>query len=255
MQLHLGRKAPGQAVAGQGQHLAQLAQTHAGKGLGSLRRQADTLDGHAQQRRTGGIGVTHGQAIVSVGKHPRRHRVAGQDDALAQAQFRQFLAQACLEQRPGAEQLQAGAHLQQQRPWVVQADLGTEAVGPGCQQLLHLVDAPGVGFDAAEAIGQRTRRRQGLPGPQAERGRRRVDRLQHASLGRPAKQHQGGIRVVTLTQDRVQRQLREQDAGPEHVASAPPRAGDGQRRGHAATAFQHAPLCRAGVDGNAQRCG
>lgn len=137
----------------------------------------------------------------------------------------------------------------------MQADLGTEAVGPGRQQLLHLIDAFGVSFDAGEAIGQGTRCGQGLPGPQAQCSGRRVDCLQHATLGRPANQHQGCIRVVTLTQDGVQRKLREQDAGPEHGASAPPRAGNRQRWRHATPAFQHTPLRRARVDCNAQRCG
>lgn len=90
---------------------------------------------------------------MAIGEHASSHRVAGQDNALTQAQFCQFLTQTCLEQGPGPEQLQAGAHFQQQRPRVMQANLGTEAVGPGRQQLLHLIDAFGVGFDTGEAIG------------------------------------------------------------------------------------------------------
>lgn len=38
VQLHLGRKAPGQGIAGQGQYLAQLVQAHAGKRFSRLCR-------------------------------------------------------------------------------------------------------------------------------------------------------------------------------------------------------------------------
>ncbi|MNE58491.1 hypothetical protein D3C80_1535250 [compost metagenome] len=124
---------------------------------------------------------------MTIGKHARSYRVTGQDDALTQAQVSQLLAQACLEHGPGAEQLQAGAHFQEQRPWVMKADLGTEAIGPGRQQLLYLLDTPGVGFDAGETVRQGTCRRQGLPCPQPKCGRCRADRLQYPTLGRPAK--------------------------------------------------------------------
>ncbi|MNC57576.1 hypothetical protein D3C75_1072510 [compost metagenome] len=98
---------------------------------------------------------------MAVGKHARRHRVGGQDNPLTQPQGCEFPAQARLEYRPGAEQLQAGAHFQQQGTRVVQADLGTEAVGPGRQQLLQLLDARRVCFNTGETVGQGAGGRQG----------------------------------------------------------------------------------------------
>ncbi|MNM95789.1 hypothetical protein D3C81_1082470 [compost metagenome] len=133
VQLDLGRKAFGQGITRQRHDLAKLAQPHPGKGLGGLLRQPDTVDGHARQHRARLFGTGHCQAIVAVGEHACRHWVTGQHDALTQAQLAEFLTQACLEQRPGAKQLQAGAYFQQQRPWVMQAHLRAEAVGPGRQ--------------------------------------------------------------------------------------------------------------------------
>ena len=52
---------------------------------------------------------------------------------------------------------------------------------------------------------------------QAEFARRRVDRLQHASLRRPGEQGQRRGRVAAFAQHAVHRQLRQQDAGPEGV--------------------------------------
>ncbi|MNH07179.1 hypothetical protein D3C79_665670 [compost metagenome] len=103
VQLDLGRKAFGQGIARQGHDLAELAQPHAGKGLGGLLRQPDTLDWHACQHCARLFGAGHRQAIVAIGEHARRHRVAGQHDALTQAQLAKLLAQPCFEQGPGAE--------------------------------------------------------------------------------------------------------------------------------------------------------
>ena len=252
VQLHVGGEAPGQGIAWQRQNVAEPAQAHAGEGLRCRRRQPDLADRHAGQGRPGLLGRGHGQAVMAVGEHARGHRVGRQDNALAQPQRIQLLAQARLEHRPGPEQPQAGADFQQQGPRVVPADLGAEAVGPGGQQLLELLDARRVGFHAGEAIGQGTGGGEGLPGTQDERGRSRVDRLHDTPLLRPADQHQGRVGVVTLTQEAVQCQLWKDDARPEHGSSTPPRAGDGRGRWQAATALEDPPLGWAGIDGDAQ---
>ncbi|MNF95226.1 hypothetical protein D3C84_779670 [compost metagenome] len=199
------------------------------------------------------LGTIERQAIVAVGEHTRGHRVAGQDDTVTKPQGAQLGAQTRLEGRPGAEQAEAGFDFQQQYPWVMQADLGAELVSPGGEQLLQGVDGGRVMVDASEIARQRLSRGQRLPGTQTQGRRCRVDRLQQAALGRATEQYQWRVGVGAPAQHSVERQLRQQDTGPEHDPSASPGAGNGQRRGQPAPAFEYPPLGRAGINGNAQR--
>ena len=127
---------------------------------------------------------------------------------MTEAQGLQLLTQTRLESGPGPEQTETGLHLQQQGAGVMQADLGTEAIGPGGEQLLLLLDGVGVVFGRGESLGQGLGAGQALPGTQTKGAGGRIDRLQNPAIARTAKQHQRLIGVVTTAQDAVERQLR-----------------------------------------------
>jgi hypothetical protein len=96
------------------------------------------------------------------------------------------------------------------------ADLGTEAIGPGGQELLPVFDFSRVVLGRGKALAQGLGGTHGLAGTQAQRPRRAVDRLQHPALGRAGQQRQRRFGIGALTQYRVQRQLREENADPAH---------------------------------------
>ncbi|MCY1541468.1 hypothetical protein D9M68_771630 [compost metagenome] len=163
---------------------------------------------------------------MGVGQDARGQRVRRGDDAVAKAQGRQFLAQARLETGPGAEQRQTGFDFQQQGAWVAQADLRAEAIAPGREELLPAFDLIGIVLDQGEVVGQRMGRDQRLPGAQAERTGRRVDRLQHAALRRTGDQRQRRVGIAATTQHAIQCQLRQHYTGPAHAyLTAPSQAG------------------------------
>jgi len=136
---------------------------------------------------------------------------------MAIAQGIQLRAQPLLQAGPGAEQGQAGMHLQQQGARIVQADLRAEAVGPGGEELLAALHGGQVVVGSGEVATEQLGGVQRHAGAQAEFTRRRVERLQHAAIGRPAEQCQRRLRVVALAQGVVQRQLRQENAGPAHL--------------------------------------
>ncbi|MCY1402000.1 hypothetical protein D9M71_171320 [compost metagenome] len=213
---YAGRKAPAQGLPGQGQHLADPLKAHACKGRGHLGGQPRPVDRQLPHRLTGLPGIGHGQAIVHIGQHPRRHRVAGQHNAMLKTQRRQLLAQARLEARPRPEQRQARLDFQQQHARVMQADLRAEAIGPGRQKPLPLLHRRRVVLHALKIPRQRLGCRQRLPRAQPQRPRRRVDRLQHPALGRATEQGQRRIGVVATAQNTVERQLWQHDTRPQH---------------------------------------
>ena len=142
---------------------------------------------------------------------------------MTKAKLGQLFAQTRLELRPGPEQAQTRFNLEQQGPWVIQADLGTETIGPGGQKLLQALDLQRVVFDTGKLLGQGMGRRQRLPGAQAQGAGGGVDGLQHAPLRRAGQQRQRllGFGVHTLCP--VQRQLREDNTHPTHGnLNAPP---------------------------------
>ncbi|MNH13528.1 hypothetical protein D3C79_731010 [compost metagenome] len=253
MQLHRCGKTPGHGLTRQRHDLTEAPQAHAGKGAGRLRGEPYPVDGQLFKRSAGLVGALERQAIVAVGKHARRHRVARQDNPVAKPQSRQFGAQTCFECRPGAKQAQAGLDFQQQYPWVMQADLRTELVSPGGEQLLQGVDSRRVVVNAGEMPRQRLSRSQRLPGAQTEGRRRWVDGLQHAALRRAAEQRQRRVGIGAPAQHRVECQLRQQDTSPEHDPSASTGAGYRPHRRQATATFEHPPLARTGINGNAQR--
>ncbi|MNI56091.1 hypothetical protein D3C73_1110790 [compost metagenome] len=128
---------------------------------------------------------------------------------MAKAQLVEFGAQACFQLRPVAEQPQAGLDFKHHRARVMHADLGTETIGPGRQELLPVLDVCGVVFSGGEALAQRLGGGHRLTRAQAQCARLSVDRLQHPALRRAGQQRQRFIGVGALTQYRVQRQLRE----------------------------------------------
>ncbi|MCY1216071.1 hypothetical protein D9M72_279330 [compost metagenome] len=228
---YFARKAPGQRLPGQRQHLFQMPQAHAGEGSGGFPCQTGAIHRQAPEGGTQFILVRHRQAIVGIGQHPRRRRVGRRDDAMAKAQGRQLPPQAGLEARPGAEQGEAGFHLQQQAARIAQADLGTEAVGPGGQQLLPVLDPRRVVLHQGEVAGQGMGGGQRLAGPQPQRPGGGVEGTQHAALGRARHQRQGRFGVGVDAQHAIQRQLRQQYAGPAHdgitgTGRSAPRAAD-----------------------------
>lgn len=207
---------PGQGVPRQPTHLGEGAQAHARQGCGRARRQAETLHGHAPQGLAQLLQVGHRQPVVGIGQHPGRRRIRRADDAVAKTQLVQFLAQARLQLRPGAEQAQARLDLEHQGARVMHADLGTEAVSPGREKLLPAGDFLGVVFGAGEVLAQGLGGGQRLPGAQPQLAARGIHRLDHPALRRPAEQRQRGLRFGALAQRRVQRQLREQNTDPAH---------------------------------------
>ena len=66
--------------------------------------------------------IGHGQPVMGIGEDARGRRVGCRGDAVAEARVCELLAQTLLESWPGAEQAEAGMHLQQQTARVVQAD-------------------------------------------------------------------------------------------------------------------------------------
>lgn len=222
-------EALGQGLAGQRQDLLHAPQPHAPQGRGHLRLEAGTLHRHALQRILQRRALFHRQAIVDVGQHAGRHRIGRHHDAMTEAERRQLLAQARLEARPGPEQRQAGGDLQQQHAGVAQADMGAEAVAPGGEKALPVLDLPGVVFSLGEITGQRVGGGQAHARAQPQGPGGRVDRLQHAALGRAGDQGQGRFGVVAAAQHGVQRQLRQQDAGPAHQCPARARVPVGAR--------------------------
>jgi len=144
---------------------------------------------------------------MHVGQHPRGGRVGRQGNAMTKAQCAQLFTQTRFQTRPGAEQGKAGVHFQQQAARVMQADLRTETVSPGGEELLPALDQGQIIFSRREGTGHCLGGNQRLPGFQSERPRRRIDRLQDPALRRPAQQGQRCVGVGAVAQYTVQGQL------------------------------------------------
>lgn len=216
VQQQFGWEATGQGGARQLEDLAQMAQSHASEGDGQLPRESQAVQRKGGQLALQRCLVLDGQAVVAVRQDPRRHRVRRQAQAMAEAQRREFLAQAGLEAWPGAEQGKAGLHFQQQRTRIVQADLRAETVGPGGEEGLPALHGGEVVFRRGEVPAQGLGGDQRLTGLQAERACRRVDRLQLPALRWAAEQRQRCVGIAPLTQRAVHGQLRQENASPEH---------------------------------------
>lgn len=78
-----------------------------------------------------------------------------------------------------------------------------------------------------------------------------TDRVQDAALGRPVHERMRRTGFRQMPKGGVDRQVRQQDAGPAHAASRGPR--DRQRRCEAAAALEDADLALAGLDLHTQR--
>ncbi|RMO63914.1 Hydrogenase expression protein HypA [Pseudomonas syringae pv. aptata] len=213
---HAGRKPPCQRIAGQRQHLPHTTQPHACQGGSGFAAQPDAFQWHLLQTATQFMRTVDAQPVMHVGQHSRGYRVGRDHDAMAKTLRGQLFTQTRLEHRPGAEQLEAGFDFHQQHPRVLEADIGTETVGPGREQLLQMLDIGRVMLDRGEVRHQRLCCGQRLPGFQTQRTRSRIDALQHATLSAAADQRQRFIGVAVTTHDAVQRQLRQQDTGPKH---------------------------------------
>ncbi len=206
---HFGRKASGQAVARQGEQLMKMAQAHAYQRCADFAGQAEALDRQYPERLMQRGRIGHGQPVMGIGEDARGRRIGCQGDAVAEAQGREFLAQTLLESWPGAEQAEAGMHLQQQTARVLQADLGAVAVTPGRQKLLPAFDHQRVVIGSGEVVGQCLGCDQRLPWFEAELAGGGVDSLQHAALWRAGEQNQWCGGIVAVAQDAVHGQLRQ----------------------------------------------
>ncbi len=213
---HAGRKPPCQRIAGQPQHLPHATQPHACQGGSGFAAQANAFQWHLLQTATQFMRTVDAQPVMHVGQHSRGYRIGRDHDAMAETLRGQLFTQTCFEDRPGAEQLEAGFDFHQQHPRVLEADIGTETVSPGREQLLQTLDIGRVMLDRGEVRHQRLGCGQRLPGFQPQRTRSRIDALQYATLSAAADQRQRFIGVAVTTHDAVQRQLRQQDTGPEH---------------------------------------
>ncbi len=211
-----GRKTSRQGVARQSQYLPHVAQAHARQGSGCFAAQADALQRHLLQGAAQLVWAFDAQPVMHIGEHPRRDRVGRDHNAMPKALRGQFFTQARLEHRPRPEQFEAGLDFHQQHPRVLEADTGAEPVRPGGEQLLQVLGVGGVVDDRGEVGHQCLRRRQRLPGPQAQCPRSRVDGLQDAPMRAAADQCQRFIGITATTHDAVERQLRQQDTGPQH---------------------------------------
>jgi hypothetical protein len=146
-----GIKASRQGMPRQRLHLGQCAQAHARQGRSGLRVKTGAVDGQRRQGLHQAV-ILHRQTIVDICQHPRRRRVGCRDDTVAKTQFGQLSAQARFEPWPWSEQPQARLDLKQQSAWIIQADLRTELIGPGGEELL-VAFLPALGVvGAGEAV-------------------------------------------------------------------------------------------------------
>lgn len=114
---------------------------------------------------------------------------------MLEAQRLQFVAQATLEARPGAEQAKAGARLQHDGTRPLLAHQRTVPVRPGRQKPLRARFVLRVVIDGAYLRHQRMRCRQPHAGLQPGRGSGGIDRVQAAQLRRAFHQHQWRLRL------------------------------------------------------------
>jgi hypothetical protein len=219
---HGGREAPCNPVARQRPHLAQRAHAHAREGGRRFRPEPGALDRQlpkrAAQRRPG----VDRQPVVDIGQRARRHRIWRGHDAVREPQLPQLLAQPRLKPRPRPKQPQAALDLHQQCVRPAGADLRAEAIRPCGQEAMPARLLVRIVIDRGETARQRLRRGQRHPPAQAQRARRRIDRVQHPPLARTGHQRQRRIGVGAAAQRAVQRQPRQQDAGPAHGSARRP---------------------------------
>ncbi|MNV03610.1 hypothetical protein D3C71_938860 [compost metagenome] len=216
---HLATKAATHTVAGQSAQCRQRANTHAMQALTGITGQGRAPHRHLVQHRLHLRGLRHHHAIAQAHQHPRRTRCRRQRDAMTEAQCFQFAAQAPFKARPRPEQLKAGLHFQHDRVRPLLADQRAVTVRPRRQKPMPMRLGLGVVVQRAYL------RQQGMRGGQAHAGRQSilgsavVDRVQTTQLRRPFDQRQGLVRIRQTPEDGVQRQLRQQNAGPEHDRS------------------------------------
>ena len=171
-------------------------------------------------------------------------------DAVLEAQLRQLLAQLLLKTRPGSEQPHARLDFQQQGSGVIQTDMGAEAVGPGGKKMLPVQNLLFVVIGHGKTAGQGLGGGQAHARLQAKLAGRRVECPDHPARYRSRCQNQRLVMILPAALHAIQRQLREQYAGPAHALPQRYRSGSGQ----SSAAFQYPHLTRPGIHRQPQ-CG
>ena len=237
----LAAEAPLQPCARQGQQLPQRTDAHRQQRWRHAIGQSCTHDIHERQRTTQRRRIHHRHAVFHAGQHIGGLRRRRQRDAMTKTQAGEVLAQQRLETRPRTEQVETATDLQhdrmRQQPYVAAI-----AIRPGREQSMPMRFVARIVLDHGEGRQQRLRRGQPLPAIDACRARRSIGCVHDAPLRRTTHQHQRLVRRRTASEDTVQCQVRQQNAGPQHDG-APSRPTGSQRDGLrwriAATALAH----------------
>lgn len=248
MAQHLGRKTSRQGIPWQRQQLFQLADTHAPQTVHRLGRQPAAVDRQLFNLSAQCQGVSHRQAIMHIGQCSGSRRIGRYYDTMLKTQFIQLLAQTLFKTWPGPEQSHAGFHLQQQSPGVIQTDVGTEAVGPGGQKMMPVLDLLFIVIGLGKAVGQGLGSDQAHARLQPQLAGFRVQRADYPARRQASQQHQGPMRVLTAALYAVQCQLSQQNTGPAHAL--PQRYWMCRRQG--TPAFQYPHLPRPGIHRQSQ---
>ena len=234
-------EAAAHGIARQRTQVAQVADAHALQALAAVAGQLRAAHRYAVERVGHRARVRQGEPVAQAGEHLRGARRGRQGDAMAEAERIEFLAQPCLDPRPRPQQPEARADLQHDAARPLRADQRAVPVRPRGQEALPARIGLRIVFDQRHLGQQRMRRGQAHAGTQAGVGGRCIYGMQRAQLRRPADQRQWRFRIRPAPEDGIQRQLRQQYAGPEHAcASTRTRGGHTRdRRAHGECARRH----------------